>query len=327
MAKLNVIAFKKLVNTSRSKVTFLSCAAKEKMTTAVASWVQVLDSNNEQEPPLDFHAVDSKEDGFTKDDLSLNKAETDEKNSTVVVNWLINLVTKLWERVTEHSQLIKFNFSQAEAKEAEMDGLKAEVEKLRKHCEEVQQRSMKGNLIISSPNRTQKPSLLTLKTLKVNGETVKEDATDLCCRLIEEKTGVFVPKQDISACHMLKKQGDESSYIIRFHNLKHGSAWASITAGLMTGKVNGQCFTDANVYINYQVTKARGELLKQARLARKDGSIRKYSTDQNGNISVQIDQRSPWTRITSPSHLRQFISAGSRQQAPAVRDAWRGQHK
>ena len=80
MAKLNVIAFKKLVNLSRSKVTFLSCAAKEKMTTAVASWVEELDSNNEQDPPLNFYAVDAKEDGFTKDDLSLDKEETEEKN-------------------------------------------------------------------------------------------------------------------------------------------------------------------------------------------------------------------------------------------------------
>ena len=139
-----------------------------------------------------------------------------------MVNWLINLVTKLWGRVTEHSQLIKFSFSQAEAKEAEMNKLKGEVERLSMYCEEVQQRSMKGNLIISSPNRTQKPTLLTFKTLQVNGNTVKEDATDLCCRLIEEKTGVPVPKEDISACHILKKQGNDSSYIIRFHNLKPG---------------------------------------------------------------------------------------------------------
>ena len=47
----------------------------------------------------------------------------------------------------------------------------------------------------------------------------------------------------------------------------------------MNGKVNGQSFTDVNVFINNQVIQARGELLKRAREARSATSIHKYSTD------------------------------------------------
>ena len=184
---------------------------------------------------------------------------------------------------------------------------------------------MKGNLIISSPNLQQKKTLLEFQTRNVNGTLVKEDATDLCCRLIELKTGVPVPKEDISACHILKKRGDESSYIIRFQNLKPKSAWDLITEGLMTGKVNGQCFTDDNVFINYQVTRARGELLKLAREARGSKQIHKYSTDQNGNISVQMMVRGPWIRISSPSDLQQLVSG--RQQQSSAQGGWQNQRK
>ena len=322
MTKLNMPAFKKLVNFSRSKMTCFSVASKEHMKTAVHAWIKLLDDHDVDEPLLDFHAVGDKVEGFSSDDLSLDKEEKAESNSTAVANWMISLVHKLWQRVSEHSQLIKFNFSQAEAKEAEVARLKQEVEKLSKYCDDIQQRSMKGNLIISSPNLAQKKTLLKFETHKVNGDDVTEDATDLCCRLIKLKTGVTVPKEDISACHMLKRQGDESSYIIRFHNLKPKSAWEDLTAGLMTGKAYGQAFTDANVFINYQVTRARGELLKQAREARKSKRIHKYSTDQNGNISVQLEQRGTWSRISSLPELEQCISRGKQQRQQQPDDRW-----
>ena len=95
----------------------------------------------------------------------------------------------------------------------------------------------------------------------------------------------------------------------------------------MTGKVHGQCFTDANVFINYQVTKSRGEVLKHCREAKKAGSIRKYSTDQNGNISVQFVHRGTWTRVCSHSDLQQLISGSRRQAAAAAAGAQDRRHR
>ena len=313
MTKLNIDAFKALVKRSRSKTSLLACAAKEKVSTMAMAWAQAEKDANVDEVEIDLTNAG--------EDFSLDKDEKAEKNSTVALNWLIKLVTDLWFKVSQHAELIRFNLGRAEEKEEEVAKLVQEVELLRKHCDEVQQRSMKGNLIISSPTTKQKKSLMNLEAAVLHGDHAREDATSLCIRLIDVKTGVKVPPEDISACHILKKQGNESSFIIRFHNMKPGSAWERITAGLMTGKVNGQCFSDANVYINYQVTKARGELLKKAREARKDGLIRKYSTDQNGNISVQISQRGSWTRISSPSDLQQLITDSRRPAGAATEGA------
>ena len=320
MTKLNITAFKKLVNRSRTKTTLLASAAKEQLATLVQGWALSEEDDCTDGPLPDFTNVTGKDD-FTGDELSLDQDEKAEKNATVVVNWLVKLVTELWGKVSQQAEMIRFNLSRAEAKEAEVASLRKEVERLRIYCDEVQQRSMKGNLILSSPEFGQKKSLLHPGAGIVDGDFAKEDATLLCCRLIERKTGVRVPKEDISACHMLKKQGVSSSYIIRFHNMKSGSAWDSLTTGLMTGKANGTCFSDDNIFINYQVTKARGELLQSAREARRLKKIHKYSTDQNGNISVQVKPRTPWTRISSPSGLQRFIS-DSRQPAAAAQDPW-----
>ena len=111
---------------------------------------------------------------------------------------------------------------------------------------------------------------------------------------------------------MLKKQGANANYIIRFHNMRPGSAWESITAGMMKGRtLDGTAFSDANVYLSFQVTHARGELLKEARALRSSKGIWKYSTDQNGKIAVQAKKFGPWTHISSLSELK-VVAANQR---------------
>ena len=101
-------------------------------------------------------------------------------------------------KVSEHSQLIKFNFTQTGAKEAEVGRLEQEVEKLSKYCKEV------------------------------NGVTFKEDATSLCCRLTELKTDVHVPKEDISAWHILKQHTLAGGPIILHHPVPQPQAWVCL---------------------------------------------------------------------------------------------------
>ena len=150
-----------------------------------------------------------------------------------------------------------------------------EVEVLRKHCDEVQQRSMKGNLIISSPNTQQRKSLLRPQAGLLQGDLAKEDATSLCCRLIELKTRIRVPKEDISACHILEGQGDNSSYIIRSHNLKPGSSWQALTAGLMTEK-NREA----------KLMKLKGEL-EEANMA-PEGTLAAPRQKHNGDFGIWV---------------------------------------
>ena len=114
MTKLNLKAFKDLVGRTRSK-TFFANTAKDSLITAARSWVVLLDRHNVDDSVIDLHAV-KESDGFTSDELSLDKEEKAEKNSTVVSNWLIKLVSKLWVKVAEQAEMIKFNFTRAEAK-------------------------------------------------------------------------------------------------------------------------------------------------------------------------------------------------------------------
>ena len=86
----------------------------------------------------------------------------------------------------------------------------------------------------------------------------------MCARLIFLKTGVTVPLTDIVACHVLSKQGSDSTYIIRFGNRRPGSAWDIIASGMLTGrnKEYKDNFRAANVFLNFQLTKKRAELVE-----------------------------------------------------------------
>ena len=189
--------------------------------------------------------------------------------------------------------------------------LKEKMTSMERYGDEIQQRSMKGNLIVSSPNLQGKDSLLVRKERIKNGQVIgREDDTEMMVRLTAAKTGVNIPLVDISACHALNKQGANASYILRVTNRKPDSAWATLAAGLLTGKNNstGDHFTGANVYINFQLTKRRGDLAKEVRKAKYSKDIVKYGTDQNGRITVRVNATSPWMEVTSIDHLAHLIA-------------------
>ena len=171
---------------------------------------------------------------------------------------------------------------------------------------------MKGNIIISSPQRQGKPSLMVPRQKPQNqiGRVEMENATDMCLRLIAEKTGVEFHITDVSACHKLRGAGVDASYIVRIHNRRPGSAWEVLSAGLLTGKNfhTGKHFTDKNIFINFQLTKKRGSLAKEVRDAKVAGSIIKYGTDQNGKITVRVGLNSGWAEVTSSSSLQAVIA-------------------
>ena len=265
-----------------------------------------------------------------------------------MVNKLVKLFTKMVQKIADHAKAIKFNKDTMEdvsqevgtlqEKEKEKSEyimkLKAECIKLKEmlnkaedHSDEIQQRSLKGNLIVSSPNRDQKPSILIKKERMFGNVLRMEDDTEMIIRLIKEKTGVEFLHSDISACHILKKQGADSSFILCVFNRKPGSAWEVLSAGLLTGRnfKTGNHFTDANVFINFQLTKRRGALSKKVREVKYTRKTMKYGTDQNGRITVKVNPDSPWVEVTSPSHLEQLIASPPAPRLP--RAAWGQGHQ
>ena len=86
------------------------------------------------------------------------------------------------------------------------------------------------------------------------------------------KSGVVVPLSDIVACHSLGNRGTDTSYLVKFGNRKPGSAWEILAAGMLTGKnnVSKEAFTDANVFLSFQLTKKKAHLAKMVRLAKSE---------------------------------------------------------
>ena len=160
---------------------------------------------------------------------------------------------------------------------------------LDKKYDEVRQRGLKGNLIISSPERTTNggqfiPTLARHKMIWDKfGVWRCENDMDMIIRLVAMKTGISIEESDVIACHPLGRR-ERNTYIISVNNRAPMSSWDMITNGMMTADNN---FTRDNVFINFQLTKRRGEICKEVRKAKKDNLIKSYETDVNGRIRVK----------------------------------------
>ena len=135
----------------------------------------------------------------------------------------------------------------------------------------------------------------------------------MCARLIKLKTGVVIPLNDIVACHPLSKRGSDSSYIIRIVNRRSDSAWSILAAGMLTGRNDAtkSNFTQDNIYLNFQLTKKRSELVQVVRQAKKDNKVKKYGVDQNGRLTVKVKPSSKWEEVKSSSHLQNIITSSN----------------
>ena len=230
-----------------------------------------------------------------------------------ILKWLMEVASGLIKSVTVHSKLLIEQRKDSKEEKAEVNKLKDKVEQLEKECDEVRQRGMKGNLLLSSPVLGNSGSLLHHRPIKdkVTGAVRNETYLEACLRALHTKTGVRVPEKDISACHPLRRQGAQpfTNFVIRFSNLLPGSAWDIIASGLLQGKnpATGQAFSPTHLYINFQLTPRRSEL---ARLVReKKRSFTNSMVDANGRIRVKIPSDSfKWHEIASHVDLEKLVT-------------------
>ena len=223
-----------------------------------------------------------------------------------VLSWLIEAASTIIKKVVVHADFLKFQQKLVETKAdaEEVKRLKEKLLKVELDCDEARQRGMKGNLVLHSPATSASESILKPKQkLRTGGISDLESMAEACVRAIEAKTGIRVPLEDVSACHPLQRRGTEpnTTFVIRIWNRREGSAWEKLTPGLMTGRQpGGSNFTNANLFINYQLTPMRGDLVKAVRTAKVARRLHKYSVDANGRCFVQLDNRSsPWREVTS----------------------------
>ena len=159
-------------------------------------------------------------------------------------------------------------------------------EALEKKCDEARQRGLKGNLIVSSPARMNARGVVVTHAVQQEIQYPhgysRESMLEMVLRMVKTKTNVTITPGDVVACHPIG-QRDSHTYILSIANRRPGSAWDMLTHGMATG----QNFTRDNIFINFQLTKRRGELCKEVRKAKSLNQIEKFNIDANGRIFVR----------------------------------------
>ena len=124
-------------------------------------------------------------------------------------------------------------------------------------------------------------------------------------RLVELKTGVWVSDRDITACHPLGNR-EKNTFILAINNRSPLSSWDMITRGMMTADNN---FSKDNVFINFQLTKKRGEICKEVRKAKNDGIVKSYEIDANGRIFIRYVSSGAKTEIFEKDDIQNNLNS------------------
>ena len=227
---------------------------------------------------------------------------------------------RLVAHVNNLGEIIKINQRTVDEKadKSLVDELKAKLVKLELDNDDIRQRPMTGNIIIASPQRQGNPTLAVpqlIRDTKEDGTTIQrmETMVEMCVRLVKAKTTVGIPLEDIVACHPIGKgRGTDTTFVMRVINRNPDSAWDLLSHALRTGKSreNGQQVNNQlNVFVSYQLTPRRGELMKACKEAKSKVRTLRYGADQQGRITVRVHDRCVFEEVRSTADLARIISA------------------
>ena len=238
-------------------------------------------------------------------------------NHGYAITYLQQLINNLKEKVVKVEEHLNSDVIQVQIREElnqkfqlledKVLKLQEENEVLDLEVDKTRQWGMKGNIILSAKRDKQ----YLLKQVTEGG--AKESPSSLCKRLIQQETGVQVKEEDILACHPMGKEGNRS-FIVKIHNHKAGSSWETLVAGMTSGSTAAYGnFKRTGVFLNFQLTDRRRDLLWNVRKAKSANKIVKFKVDQNGRILVtkvkgqanDFTTRLPWHEITSFKKLRE----------------------
>ena len=214
------------------------------------------------------------------------------------------LVTNMSERVKDVETKVNANDEKVTANNFHLQQFEENLTKMKedhsklvqqkevmeKDIDETRQRGLKGNLILSSPDLPGHSSHLIQRN---NQDGSRETELQMCVRLIGQKTSIYLKQEDVVACHRLgKDERNKNSFILSVIQRNNNSEWDRLAQGMVTGRIGkreeGINFTRDNIYVNFQLTKKRAQLVQQCRLLVKQEPkpISKYSVNQNGQITV-----------------------------------------
>lgn len=197
-----------------------------------------------------------------------------------------------------------------------MDQIKTRVKQNEDYCDHIHQRTLKGNILVFSPQDTSKGLKTILKTpeeCEKSGITFTEHVLDH----VEQHYGVRIPLQDIVAVHPNRNPG---SAIIRIWNRKQGSAYQSLCTAIKKGGKTSEKQrrsgegegTDSdqagegnqegegaqrgdkstrgrrvNFWLTFQLTRQRNELISALKTLKKEKRIQNFTSNENGEIFLR----------------------------------------
>ena len=256
---------------------------------------------------------------FIQQDATLTKVQEKlDEPGPMESGWMEDTIQeKVREATTLATREVVEKVEQLEVKVAQLEGdnkkLKRENKELAEEVDETRQRGMKGNLIISCPPKVNQPNPAIPQEVVVEGVRRKESMTEVCLRLQKSTSGATIPVEDVVACHRLSE--NQHTWILRVGNRAPGSGWEALAAGMLTGKqhggggTNNGWFENNGVYLRFQLTEARAKVHAQVRLARKAGLLHKFSTNQNGRITILKERSTRSDR--DPRAKEAWITIGS----------------
>ena len=135
--------------------------------------------------------------------------------------------------------------------------------------------SPRNGIIIQSNQHGNNP------LVKAEKDVPKDDLAKHATDLIKTKTGVEISEDDLTKLHYVPGGGIK----LRFKDLKFGSKFRQVVAGIKKPDPTQKAL---NLYCNFELTKARNNLLYEVRKAVREHRVAKYFVDYTGAISIQL---------------------------------------
>lgn len=161
---------------------------------------------------------------------------------------------------------------------------------LEDELDETKQRNRKGGIVISSPT-IQDPVTKEVKKESLFNFQGAEDELQKVIVLLNKRYNTNVEAKDVYAGHFLAN----GAYYIKFTNRNpNTSKWSAFIKQMRTGGPSGD--KTMNLFASFDLTRQRLALVTTARKLKREGTISKFSTDENGAISVLFKEK--WMKIT-----------------------------
>ena len=223
------------------------------------------------------------------------RSEVDLSDPKSILETLVPALTYLCDKVNRLEKLLSERGEGGEEGEEVGEGenssnsLHQRIRIQEDELDEARQRSLKGNIILTSSNKGGRPCVIK------DDATLQREKTrllDHAIQLVAQKYGVTVPVDDVVACHRLK-----NSILLKIWRRTEDSAWSKLMSQIKSASTN-----DFNLYANFQMTPRRGALLYHIRQQRSTfaskGQFFKLYSDENGAISVRFAERSEKLKLT-----------------------------